>query len=87
MDVILMNVMIQLLIIAEIFSTIGDVVTGVIGVFADLFSTTGIVQLFWDSTNSELTLISILLLIAVGFAIVMWAFRFVVGLIRFKFKK
>ena len=68
--------------IAEIFDTIVDVVTEYITVLQGLFE--GLVEIFYDSTNTSLTLLGTLALIAVGVGIVAWAFGLVKSLFRMR---
>jgi hypothetical protein len=68
--------------IAEIFDTIVAVVTEYITVLQGLFD--GLVEIFYDSTGSELTLLGTLALIAVGVGIVAWAFGLVKSLFRMR---
>jgi hypothetical protein len=68
--------------IAEIFDTIVAVVTEYITVLQGLFD--GLVEIFYDSTGAELTLLGTLALIAVGVGIVAWAFGLVKSLFRMR---
>jgi hypothetical protein len=68
--------------IAEIFDTIVDVVTEYITVLQGLFE--GLVEIFYDSGTTSLTLLGTLALIAVGVGIVAWAFGLVKSLFRMR---
>lgn len=68
--------------IAEIFDTIVDVVNEYIAVLQGLFG--GLVEIFYDSTTTSLTLLGTLALIAVGVGIVAWAFGLVKSLFRMR---
>jgi hypothetical protein len=66
--------------IAEIFETIQDVVDAYVSVLQNLFE--GLVEIFY--TDSALTLLGTLALIAVGVGIVAWAFGLVKSLFRMR---
>jgi len=68
--------------IAEIFDTIVAVVTEYIAVLQNLFE--GLVEIFYDSATTSLTLLWTLALIAVGVGIVAWAFGLVKSLFRMR---
>lgn len=68
--------------IAEIFNTILSVVQEYTTVLLDVFE--GLVDIFFDSTAGELTLLGTLALIAVGVGIVAWAFGLVKSLFRMR---
>jgi hypothetical protein len=68
--------------IAEIFETIQAVVTEYITVLQNLFE--GLVEIFYDSATTQLTLLGTLALIAVGVGIVAWAFGLVKSLFRMR---
>jgi hypothetical protein len=68
--------------IAEIFETIVAVVQEYITVLQGLFE--GLVEIFYDSATTELTLLGTLALIAVGVGIVAWAFGLVKSLFRMR---
>jgi hypothetical protein len=68
--------------LAEIFDTILEVVTEYITILQGLFE--GLVEIFYDSTGAELTLLGTLALIAVGVGIVAWAFGLVKSLFRMR---
>lgn len=68
--------------IAEIFDTIVAVVTEYIEVLQGLFE--GLVEIFYDSATTSLTLLGTLALIAVGVGIVAWAFGLVKSLFRMR---
>jgi hypothetical protein len=68
--------------VAEIFDTILDVVTEYITILQGLFE--GLVEIFYDSANTTLTLLGTLALIAVGVGIVAWAFGLVKSLFRMR---
>jgi hypothetical protein len=68
--------------IAEIFDTIVAVVTEYITVLQGLFE--GLVEIFYDSATTSLTLLGTLALIAVGVGIVAWAFGLVKSLFRMR---
>lgn len=68
--------------IAEIFDTIVAVVTEYIAVLQGLFE--GLVEIFYDSDATSLTLLGTLALIAVGVGIVAWAFGLVKSLFRMR---
>lgn len=65
--------------VAEIFETIGDVITNLITNLSSALN--GVTALFWDSTNSTLTILGILSVIAVGAGVVYFVFRLVRGLL------
>jgi hypothetical protein len=68
--------------VAEIFDTILDVVTEYITILQGLFE--GLVEIFYDSSTTSLTLLGTLALIAVGVGIVAWAFGLVKSLFRMR---
>jgi hypothetical protein len=68
--------------IADIFTSITDVVEAYVGVLQNLFE--GLVDIFYDGTASQLTLLGTLALIAVGVGIVAWAFGLVKSLFRMR---
>jgi hypothetical protein len=68
--------------IATIFNTIQDVVDAYVGVLQNIFE--GLVDIFYNSTTSSLTLLGTLALIAVGVGIVAWAFGLVKSLFRMR---
>jgi hypothetical protein len=71
-----------MIMIAEIFDTIVAVVTEYIAVLQNLFE--GLVEIFYDSGTTSLTLLGTLALIAVGVGIVAWAFGLVKSLFRMR---
>jgi hypothetical protein len=71
-----------MIMIAEIFDTIVAVVTEYITVLQNLFE--GLVEIFYDSGTTSLTLLGTLALIAVGVGIVAWAFGLVKSLFRMR---
>lgn len=70
--------------IADLFAKVGEIVTGAATVIADLFP--AVVEIFYDSSveGTGLTIIGTLALIGVGFGLVMWAFNFILKLIKFR---
>jgi len=66
--------------ISEFFTTMGDVATGLLGNLTT--AATGIVPIFWDTTNSKFTVIGLLMIIGVGGSIVWFVFRLIRGLIN-----
>lgn len=68
--------------VAEIFDTITDVIGAYVGALQDTFE--GLVEIFYNSTTSSLTLLGTLALIAVGVGIVAWAFGLVKSLFRMR---
>lgn len=73
----------------EIISPIFNVIAEVIEKFADCIKDvfTNVVGLFYtaptgSATTGSLTVLGVLLLIAVGTGLVMWAFRTIRGLVR-----
>ena len=68
--------------LAQIFQTIADVVAEYTTVIQSVFE--GLVEIFYNSTTSQLTLLGTLALIAVGVGIVAWAFGLVRSLFRMK---
>jgi hypothetical protein len=68
--------------LAQIFTTIQSVVTAYVAVLQNLFE--GLVEIFYDSTTSTITLLGTLALIAVGVGIVAWAFGLVKSLFRMR---
>lgn len=72
-------------IISPIFSTIAEVIEKFADCIKDVF--TNVVGLFYTAPTSSggtgsLTVLGVLLLIAVGTGLVMWAFRTIRGLVR-----
>jgi hypothetical protein len=68
--------------LTEIFETIQAVVTAYVTVLQNLFE--GLVEIFYDSANTSITLLGTLALIAVGVGIVAWAFGLVKSLFRMR---
>lgn len=68
--------------LAQIFQTIADVVAEYTTVIQSVFE--GLVEIFYNSTTSQLTLLGTLALIAVGVGIVAWAFGLVRSLFRMR---
>lgn len=68
--------------IAQIFTTISSVVAQYTTVLTSVFD--GLVDIFYDSATSQLTLLGNLALIAVGVGIVVWAFGLVKTLFRMR---
>jgi hypothetical protein len=68
--------------LAQIFTTIQDVVTAYVTVLQNLFE--GLVEIFYDTASSTITLLGTLALIAVGVGIVAWAFGLVKSLFRMR---
>lgn len=70
-------------IITDIFAAISEIVSAAAGVMTDLFqSVVGI--FFTTGDNGGLTVIGVLALVGVGFALVMWGFNFVMKLLKFR---
>lgn len=65
--------------VADIFSTIGDVIAGYVDAISQMFES--LVAIFYQA-DTGLTLIGTLLLLAVGIGIVIWGFNMVVNLIN-----
>ena len=68
--------------LSQIFQTIADVVAEYTTVIQDVFE--GLVEIFYDSATTSLTLLGTLALIAVGVGIVAWAFGLVRSLFRMR---
>lgn len=66
--------------VAEIFDTIGDVISAMIENLTTAL--TGVTALFWDTTNSKLTILGILSVIAVGTGLVFFVFNLIRSLIQ-----
>lgn len=68
--------------ISDIFTAVGQAVTGFSGVLASGISS--VTSMFYDTsgTTPQLTVLGTLLLIAVGVGIVYFAFRLIKGLVR-----
>ncbi len=66
--------------ISTIFQTIGEAITS----FTNALSSglTGVVSIFYNNTEGNLTVLGVLLLIGVGCGVVYWAFRLIRGLIK-----
>ena len=63
-----------------IFSELTTIVENV-GIFiGSVF--TSVIDLVYDSTLEQLTTFGVLVLVGVGFGLVMWALRFVIGLLK-----
>ena len=65
--------------VAEIFTTIGEVIAGYVAAISNMF--TSLIAIFYVQ-ETGLTLIGTLLLLAVGIGIVVWGFNMVVNLIN-----
>ena len=68
--------------LSQIFQTIADVVAEYTTVIQDVFE--GLVEIFYNSATTSLTLLGTLALIAVGVGIVAWAFGLVRSLFRMR---
>ena len=69
--------------IADIFTAITDIVSGVIGVFTEIFTDTGIIAVFYDETTG-LTFVGLLVLLLFGFGLVRWGLKWVAGLLSMR---
>ena len=69
--------------VTEIFSTLEDIVTGVIGVFQIIFGNSGIIAIFYE-TATGLTIVAILMLLGLGMGLVVFAFNWVRSLIKMR---
>lgn len=65
--------------VADIFTTIGDVIAGYVQAISQMFNS--LIAIFYQAEGG-LTLIGTLLLLAVGIGIVVWGFNMVVNLIN-----
>ena len=65
--------------VADIFTTIGDVIVGYLDAIADMFNS--VIALFYNA-DTGFTLLGTLLLIGFGIGIVVWGVNLVRGLIR-----
>lgn len=66
--------------VADIFAEISAAITQMLTCLTSAI--TGVTSLFYDATNSKMTFLGVLLLIAVGVGIVYWAFNLIKGLVR-----
>jgi hypothetical protein len=66
-------------IVTEIVDVIGALITGMLGWITDAFE--GVLGIFYDGETSKLTVLGVLLLFGLAFSLVMFAFRFIRGLI------
>lgn len=70
--------------VADIFQVISDAITNMISALTSALE--GVVPLFYEAgtgtASGHFTFLGVLLLIAVGVAIVYWAIRLVMGLVR-----
>lgn len=71
--------------VADIFSVITDAITQMLSALTSAIN--GIVPLFYvaptgTETSGHMTFLGVLLLIAVGVAVVYWAFRLIRGLVQ-----
>lgn len=66
-------------IITEIFAALVAIVNGFVSVLVAGFN--GIIEIFYDSGESTLTVLGVLLLIGLGMGLVYFVFRFIRGLI------
>ena len=66
--------------IGAIFQTIATAITQFTSALTNVFN--GLAGMFYDSTNSEMTMLGTLLLIAAGVGIVYWGFGTIKGLIK-----
>lgn len=64
--------------VSTIFEAIGQVVSNFVATL--ISGVNGLVPLIYDSTNSSLTFVGTMLIIAVGMGIVYWIFRLLRGL-------
>lgn len=64
--------------VSTIFGVIGEAVSNFVATLISAVS--GLVPIVYDSTNSNMTFVGTLLLIAVGMGIVYWVFRMIRGL-------
>ena len=70
--------------VTEIFDTLGDIITGAIGIFQSLFADgTGIISIFY-ATATGLTFMGVLLLLGLGMGLVRFAFGWVKSLIQMR---
>lgn len=67
-------------IIESIFGVIGEVITEFANVVSS--SVSSVTNMFYDSTNGNMTVLGTLLLIAVGAGLIFWAFRLIKGLVK-----
>ena len=70
--------------VTAIMDAITAIVSGAVGIFVELFSDTGIVSVFWDTTAGNLTIVGTFLLLAFGFGLVRFGLNWVTKLIRMK---
>lgn len=65
--------------ITQIFDVLGQIITAFIGCVTSLFS--GVVDIFYNAEQGQLTVVGTLSLIALGTGLVIWAFYFIKRLI------
>lgn len=70
-------------IITDVFTWLSDIIAGVIGIFVDLLSDNGLIQIFF-TTEEGLSFVGVLALIALGFGLTRWAFAYVRRLISMR---
>lgn len=68
--------------VSAIFGGITSAVTAFVGTLNSGIGS--IVALFYDSTNSQLTILGTLTVIVVGVALVYWLFRLIMGMARLR---
>lgn len=70
-------------IVTQVFEVVGDIVTGIVAVFIELFSS--LTAVFWTATEGgggTLTIIGIFALLGFGVALAKWGFNLILRLIR-----
>lgn len=65
--------------VTEIFSTVGEIITGVAQAFTTVFSS--IAGVFYDDTKG-LTIVGVLALLGFGVAVVKWGFSLILRLLK-----
>lgn len=65
--------------VSALFTAASDALTGMLGLFTDGVS--GVGALFWNATDSQLTILGTLLVIPLGVGVVWFVFKFIRGLI------
>lgn len=68
--------------VTNIFTTITEIVTGVVDAFIAIFSS--IADVFYDKTASSLTIVGIFALLGFGVGLARWGFNLVLKLIKMR---